>query len=221
MITFIVATHNQETFDRNIGTSQIYIENKYEFIIQKGYTNIRKAYNDAIGKVITPYVCFLHHDIWMPPEFETQLIYSLEEVNRQCLNHGVLGSAGAKYHEGQTLYLGSLFWANHIWGHLNLAPFKQFAMVDTLDELMLIMKTEDCGKFDETIPYNHFYGAEQCLKLTTKGKKNFALPLFCQHDSSPSNRPEQENEELLKCAKIFSDRYPYLLPFSTTCMIVR
>jgi glycosyltransferase involved in cell wall biosynthesis len=220
MITFVVATHNEETFNKDIGTSKIYLDNKYKFIIQKGFTNIREAYNNALPLVTTPYVCFLHHDVWMPPEFEEQLIFSLNEINRLDPNHGVLGSAGAKYYNGDTLYLGSLFWANHIWGHVNLAPYKQFGIVDTLDELMLIMKTQDCQKFKEQLILNHFYGSEQCLAMSFLGKKNYALPLFCSHSSLPNNRPEKENEELLQCANYFKTLYPQLVPFSTTCMKV-
>jgi hypothetical protein len=91
------------------------------------------------------------------------------------------------------------------------------AQVDTLDELMLIIRNDGKLLFDERIPSAHFYGADICLQASSQGLGSFVINAYCHHNSTNSN---PYTPEFRMAAKYMQEKWKRRLPFATTCTLV-
>jgi len=204
---FITPSHNPEILQKNLLKSKIF--KKYKLIIQRGYTNISKAYNDV--KTRDKIRIYIHHDVFLPDDFETNLLKSLNDIEKIDPNWGVLGVAGVKTAPlGKEIY-GNISDRGKQWGKPDNLPHE----VDTLDELMLIIKNRDL-KFDENIPTTHFYGADICIQAKQKGMNNYAINAYCHHNSGLGEKPK----EFYIAKDYMTKKWKNLLPIATTCTIL-
>jgi hypothetical protein len=89
------------------------------------------------------------------------------------------------------------------------------AQVQTLDEIVLILRKSSGLRFDESLPHFHFYGTDICMAADARGLKSYAISAFCIHNT-------QQNFVL---PKEFYESYRYIkhkwknsLPIRTTCV---
>ena len=87
--------------------------------------------------------------------------------------------------------------------------------VETLDEIILIIKKSSGLRFDIALPHYHLYGADICMSAKEKGMTNYAIQGFCVHNTN----------QLLILPKEFYDCYRYIkrkwkkyLPIYASCM---
>jgi len=215
MITFVVASHNKDTFNNNIGISKIYKEGKYKFIVIEGFDKCTRAYNSVLDQIKTPYVAYLHHDIIMFDNFETQLITAINNLNFIDPTWGVAGMAGVTKEGG---FIGCCLSYGAPWGSFRLLPNDRPYEINVLDELFLLKKN-DGYLFDENISYNHMYGSDLCLHYRNNNQKSYVIPALVNHNASFERNPNEGNE-LSLAAKYIGDKYPQYVPFTTTCLRV-
>jgi hypothetical protein len=58
------------------------------------------------------------------------------------------------------------------------------ATVQSLDELLLIVKRSAGVCFDGRLPGFHLYGTDICLEARKRGLRSYAVPAFCIHNAS-------------------------------------
>lgn len=200
MIEFVTASHSEEVLQANLLRSPIL--DKYPLTVQKNYTNVPKAYNEA--KTSASIVIYLHHDVFLPESFELDLMMSLFRIP----DFGVLGVAGVtanrKIH-------GNILDRGRPWGSKNDLP----SLVDTLDELLLV--THGDTRFDENLQQD-FYGADICMVARKRGLMNFAINAFCHHNSSRSFGGRTDS--YYDSEKYFREKWKDYLPVPTTTTIV-
>jgi hypothetical protein len=208
---FIVATNNDEILQKNFLSSKVIRDNKYPVILQRGYRNIGKAYNDAMARMDAALLVCLHQDVFLPDEWEGQALASLQKL--ETSNWGVLGVAGMKLVKRQRILIGHVLDAGKELGSPEDLP----AAVDTLDELLLIIRNDKKLLFDEQIPTAHFYGADICLQAASHGMDCFAIRAYCQHNAADINR---YTPEFRLAAQYMQKKWRRRLPFATTCTTV-
>lgn len=223
MITFIVASHDEEVFNKNIGNTFYYKIFPNKFIIQKGYTNIRKAFNDALieNKISSKYLAFIHHDVWFNEDFADKLNGVFNRLEEMDPNFGVLGFAGVNWKKNnfKKEYVCSVNDRGNIYGY-RADDNDEIVEVETVDELCLITKNEDWVRFDQESPNRHLYGAELCLKANSLTKKNYIIPIRIDHNGKFYGYLEMIylNKELIEAADHLKKEHREYFPFSTTCM---
>lgn len=211
MIEFITASHDETILYGNLKRSPIFngSSNKSSLSIKKGFTNIPMAYNE-IGP-ITEFMGYVHHDVYLPPTFESDLYCALIEMETIDPNWGVLGVAGVRLVDGKKMNHGYISDRGRQWG----SPAGLPAQVDTLDELLLI--THGDLQFDEQFDL-HFYGADICMQARLQGRKNYAINAYCQHNSGlPLG---YRSESFRECERRFRAKYIDHLPIVTTCSMI-
>jgi hypothetical protein len=206
---FIVATNNEELLQKNFLSSKVIRDAKYPVALQRGYRNIGKAYNDAMAKMDAEILVCLHQDVFLPDAWEEQVLASL--TNMGATNWGVLGVAGAKLVGRQAVNVGYALDR----GVELVPPEKLPARIDTLDELLLIIRNDRNLLFDEQIPTAHFYGADICLQASCQGSGCFVISAYCHHNALDYNR---DTPEFRLAAKYMQRKWRRHLPFVTTCM---
>ena len=207
-IVFITASHSRDILENNLLMSKVL--DKYPLHIMQGYKNIPKAYNRATIDGINIYV---HNDVFLPDNFEENLLKSLDAINRTDSDWGVLGVAGViATPDNKKASYGSLLDRGMDWDGIKEIPHE----VDTLDELMLITKGDLI--FDDNIPSAHFYGCDICLQSTLLGRKNYVVNAYCHHNSDLPQ--EGRPDGFLEARDYIKEKYKDYLPIATTCTVI-
>lgn len=202
MFEFVTASHREDVLQNNLLRSPI-VQKHYPLTIQRGYTNVAKAYNSFQADLYTQYVVYVHNDVFLPASFEHDLLKALEYMPDDWAVLGVAGVSGPvrKIH-------GFISDRGRTWGSANNLPH----LVDTLDEMLLITHGTLC--FDENLPLD-FYGADICINQKIKGGKCYAINAFCEHNSS---RPMGgRTPSFYESEAYFRNKWRDHLPIFTTC----
>jgi hypothetical protein len=211
-LTFASAINDRELFASNFLASPIFAgSHPHQIIVQSSFPSAAKAYNDAIDRSKNEIIVFAHQDMVFPASWLTDLERALNNLDRIDPNWGVLGCFGetADAQGRGHVYMPGL----GIVG----APSENPQPVQTLDEIVLIIKKSSGLRFDPNLPHFHFYGADICLRANRLGRKSYAISAFCLHNT-------QFNlvlpREFYACYRHIKREWRAQLPIQTTCVRV-
>jgi Glycosyltransferase like family len=211
-ITFAVAVNNRAVFKTNFLASPcLRGVHDHEVLAQEGFISAAKAYNDAIDRSTNDLIVFVHQDIFLPETWLQQLNLALDWLRCSDPRWGVAGSYG-KTVDGSG------------WGHVYSSgrgiigkPLEQPVPVQTLDEIVLILRKSSGLRFDERIPHYHLYGSDICLSAAKRGMTSYAISAFCIHNTQQNLvLPKEFYECYRELKRIWMDQ----LPIQTTCIRV-
>ena len=179
---------------------------RYPLIIQRGYDNVPRAYNEA--RATGDLVIYIHHDVFLPDDFEADLLAGIADIETRDQDWGVLGVAGVVVTpSGKDLFAHLLDRGSLTEGDGPL-PHE----VETLDELILV--THGDFTFDESLG-NHFYGADICLQARLQGRRSYAIKALLHHNCG--RKFGQRPPDFAVSRELFRNKYRHLLPLATTC----
>jgi len=181
-------------------------------IVQKGFSSAAQAYNDALERVTTDIVVFAHQDVYLPAGWANGFQQAIERLENGDPNWAVAGSYGTSYKDrdaGLVYCVANRRMMGRVTGELQ--------SVDSLDELLLVIKKSSGLRFDEGLQGFHFYGTDICLQARARGLSSYAFEELCIHNA--------EKTEVLPRA--FWKGYFYIrkkwrryLPIATPCICV-
>jgi hypothetical protein len=212
-ITFVVATNNRQMLETNFLASPCLRQpHPHQLLLQEGFYSAAKAYNDAIDRIVgNEVMVFVHQDILLPETWPFQLQRALEWLELEDPNWGVLGCYGETRDDGGLGYVYSTG-----WGMVG-KPLERPEAVQTLDEIILILKKTSDLRFDDTLPHFHMYGADICMAAATRGMKSYAIPAFCVHNTQ---QMLVLPKEFYDCYRYFQRKWKKFLPIQTSCIRV-
>jgi glycosyltransferase involved in cell wall biosynthesis len=209
-ITFVVSVNNRAVFQNNFLASPCLgqLKNR-QILVQEGFSSAAKAYNCAIDRAANDLIVFCHQDIVLPKEWLSQLDDALDYLEVQDPNWGVLGSYG-KTQDGRG------------WGHVYSSgrgvigkALARPVAIQTLDEIVLILRKSSGLRFDNALPHFHFYGTDICLRAMTRGMKSYAISAFCVHNT---HQTLVLPKEFYQCCRHIRREWKSCLPIQTTCV---
>jgi hypothetical protein len=178
-ITFVVAVNNRDILANNfLASACLQGKHKHQILIQEGFASASKAYNDGIDKSANDVIVFAHQDILFATDWITDLERALDALEETDPDWGILGCYGETLNDGGRGYI--LSGEQGILGK----PFAQPAAVQTLDELVLIMRKSSGMRFDDGLPGFHLYGTDICMEAAKRGRKSYAISAFCIHNAA-------------------------------------
>lgn len=209
-ITFVVATNNQEILRQNLLASPcLRAPHNHQILVQEGFSTATGAYNDGLRRATNELVIFVHQDIYLPEDWMSKLEYALQRLEKVDPVWGVLGCWGATA-SGE--YHGHVYSSG--WGILG-TEFDSPEPVQTLDEIVLIVRKSSGLVFDPHLPHFHFYGTDICMRAAAGKMKSYAMSAFCVHNTS----------QILELPADFYRCYSHVrgvwkddLPIQTTCI---
>lgn len=209
-ITFVVAVNDRESFKTNFLASPcLRAPYEHQILVQEGFVSAAKAYNDAIGKAFHDLVVFCHQDIFLPDNWVLELSCALESLGMTDPNWGVLGCYGETLNDNGRGYVYSS--GRGIMGR----PFRDPAQVQTLDEIVLILRKSSGLFFDDRLPHFHLYGTDICLRAARRQMKSYAISAFCIHNT---NQTLVLPSEFYACHNHIKRVWNDCLPIRTTCL---
>jgi hypothetical protein len=206
-LTFVAAVNNRELLRDNLLMSPCFCEaNGHQILVQEKFLSAASAYNDAIQKSLNDFIVFCHQDIVLPHYWISQLEQALFWLEANDPTWGVLGCYG-KTSDGTG------------WGHIYSSGrgvmgrrLEYPVGVQTLDEVVLIIRKSSGLLFNEYLPNFHLYGADICLAAAEQGMKSYVIPTFCIHNT-------QQNlllpEEFYECCRRVRRTWKKRLPIHT------
>ncbi len=208
-ITFCVATNNPDVLAENFSSSPfLSAPNDYQVLLRSGFVSAGTAYNDAIDASSNDLIVFAHQDVYFPQEWIAQLQRALAQLNETDPEWGVLGCWGIT--EGGK-YRGFICSSTH---GIHGKPFGEPARVETLDELVLILRKSSRLRFDENLTHFHIYGADICLTAGQHHLNSYAIDAPCVHNTKQGAILP---EEYYLCSTYIRRKWRAALPIQTTC----
>jgi hypothetical protein len=210
-ISFVVPVNDDHVYENNIMASPIFKNNNnYQIIKQTGFVSASKAYNDGINQSENEIIVFAHQDIVFPDFWENELTRALVFLEENDPDWGVIGCYGHDMHGDG---FGFMYCAGNdkLLGRFSAHPIQ----VQTLDEVVLIIKKSSGLRFDDSMPYFHLYGADICMTAASSGKKCYAISAFCLHNTNLL--PFLPNDFFV-CYEYVKTKWFHLLPIDTTCI---
>lgn len=177
--TFVVAVNNRDVFETHFLASPcLGAPHAHEVLVQEGFKSASQAYNDAIDRARNDFIVFVHQDVILPERWLDQLESSLDYLEENDPQWGVLGCYGETRSQGGRGYVYSS--GLGIIGQASEHPMP----VQTLDEIVLVLRKSSGLRFDGNLPHFHLYGTDICLRAEQLGRKNYALSAFCIHNTN-------------------------------------
>lgn len=211
-ITFVVAVNNRQILaDNFLASPCLQPHHPHQVILQESFRSAATAYNDAIERSVNDLMVFLHQDVVLPKGWLSDLWRALECLQGMDPNWGVLGCYGETADDngrGRIYAPGQGFLGK---------PLERPAAVQTLDEIVLILRRSSGLRFDERLPHFHLYGPGICLAAAARGKKSYAISALCVHNTQQIFvLPPEFYECYAQFRRIWKDE----LPIRTTCVTV-
>ena len=208
--TLAIAVNNIEILEKNLYLSpDVQRVHKHQILVKKNFPSASIAYNSAIDEAENEIIIFIHQDIYLPENWLSDLRQSLLYLKEKQINWGVLGCFGSTQAEVGIGRLCDTPWGTHGRKINNPEP------VETLDEIILVIRKSSGLRFDPLLPHFHLYGTDLCMSAKNNGMTNFAFQGFCVHNTN----------QLLSLPKEFYDCYRYIkkkwakyLPITTSCI---
>lgn len=209
-ITFCVAVNKPEILKRNFLASPCLANpQQFQVLIQQGFSSAASAYNEAIEKSVNDLIVFAHQDVYLPEGWVQQLQESQAVVEQSDRRWGVLGCYGIT---GDGKYCGYVCSSTQ---GIHGKHFDEPERVQTLDEIVLIMRRSSGLRFDEDLPHFHLYGTDICLAAAQKGMMSYAICAPCIHNTEQGPiLPSQFYE----CCAGIRQKWMTALPIQTTCI---
>ena len=154
-----------------------------EVNVQRDAMSAGCAYNRGIQSTKAEIMLFVHQDVFLPLGWLEQFEQSIKMLDCHDPNWGVAGLFGTQRAGGGKGFLYSTGLQRTVG-----EPFEGFGEVETLDEVMLVVRRSSGLRFDEQLPGFHLYGADICVSARQRGMKNYAVSAFCIHNSNGIGR---------------------------------
>ncbi len=208
-ITFVVAVNKKDVLERNFLASPFLLgAHPHQILFQENFSSAALAYNDAIDKSVNDLIVFCHQDIFFPEDWMSDLHRALQYLDRHDPKWGVVGCSGIT-REG--VYRGHVYSS----GVGIIGVPSDPAEVQTLDEIVLILRKSSGLRFDGELPHFHLYGADICLRAAVREMKTYAISAFCVHNTYTNYTLPKEFYE---CCDYMRHEWREALPIQTTCI---
>jgi len=209
-VTFVVAVNSREVLEANLLASPCLLgAHAHQVILQEGFSSAAQAYNHALNNCTNNIVVFVHQDVFLPGNWLSELSASLDFLAKNDAGWGVLGCWG---HTQQGPGVGYVYTSGH---GVDGQAFEHPMPVQTLDEIVLIVRKSSNLRFDDHLPDFHFYGTDICMAAASKGQKCYAIPAFCVHNA---RWYRSYPKEFYRCYKHVKNAWKKFLPIQTSCI---
>ncbi|MDO8882613.1 MAG: hypothetical protein U0934_07870 [Pseudotabrizicola sp.] len=174
--SFVCASNSDAVLSANLAASPILAEG-LSLHVERGAASASTAYNRAIDATDADVIVFAHHDVYLPKGWDRLLTARLAELTRIDPNWAVAGAYGVAgdYNQFGPVWTSSL---GQIIGRVPLQP----ESVNSLDEMLIVLRRASGLRFDDEQPGWHMYGTDIVCRARAAGFGAYAIGLPCIHN---------------------------------------
>lgn len=208
--TVVAAVNNDDVLRQNLLRSPGV--HAHQVILKRGFKSAALAYNSAIDEAESDLIIFVHQDIYLPDSWFPALNRALEYLDEHDGSWGVLGCFGSTAHDpgglGRVYTNGMGFHGREL-----AAPY----MVETLDEIILILRRSSELRFDPNLPHFHWYGTDICLTARAAGRASYVFQGLCVHNT---NQLIHLPDDFYVGHQYIKRKWAQYLPITAACVTV-
>jgi hypothetical protein len=211
--TLVAAVNNRKTLQENLLASPDLADgSSVRLLVKEGLPSASLAYNQAIDEADTDVIVFVHQDIFLPAKWFDCLRRAIRDLEESNTPWGVLGSFGSSHDAFGGV--GRVY-TNGLGMHGNAITAPK--AVETLDEIVLVLKKSSGLRFDPALPHFHMYGIDVCMAARHAGLGSFSIPAFCVHNT---NQLLELPAEFYDCYDFVKAKWSQYLPIAASCMTI-
>jgi hypothetical protein len=208
--TIVAAVNDMQVLQGNLFLSPGMKDDNIQLIIKRDRLSASLAYNEAVEEADNEIIIFVHQDVYFPETWFSDLKRSISYLEKEKISWGVLGCFGSR--PGGAGGIGRVCTNGMgLHGHEIDKP----EPVQTLDEIVLVIRKSSGLRFDPTLPHFHLYGTDICMSAKDKGLVSYAMPAFCVHNT---NQLVHLPKEFYNCYRHIKSRWSKYLPIYTSCI---
>lgn len=197
------ASHSDPILNANLAASPL-VRAGQPCHVERDAPSAGIAYNRLLDRTTAAVVVFAHHDVWLPPGWETLLAARLADLPPDWALFGSFGVGLDAAHIGP-VWSSSL---GMIVGRVPMAPVP----VQSFDELLIVMRRSTGLRFDEALPGWHLYGTDIVTQARAKGMTAHAGALPCIHND---RYHEALGPDFTACYRYMQRKWADRLPLRT------
>lgn len=176
-IVVVAASNDQKILDGNLRRSPCIASGQVRLRVEWNATSASIAYNSALDATHAPVVVFAHQDVYFPRGWEQLLQRRIAEVARGDPNWGVIGALGV----GLDGRVQGPVWSTSL-GQIVGVVRPASTVVQSLDELLIVVRRSAGLRFDEALPNFHLYGLDIVQIARAAGLASYVVPLPLVHN---------------------------------------
>lgn len=182
-IVVATASHDAAILAANLARSPCIARGRVALHVERDAPSAALAYNRALDATDAPVVVFAHHDVFLPQGWEALLQARLAALTRHDPHWAVAGAFGvgldgAGWGPVWSTSLGQVV------GRVGLMPVP----VQSLDELLIVLRRASGLRFDAGLPGFHLYGTDIVQAARAAGRGAWALALPLVHNDAYKDR---------------------------------
>jgi len=180
MIDVIAAVNSESILRNNLVRSSLFNHPNVTLTLQKGYFSASAAYNSAFKRCAYDLVVFVHLDVYIPDGWEEKVIRNIAYLDETDPTWAVLGVYGVMKSGQHVGYVWSSGLDNVIGQAFDLP-----VPVESVDELLIIVKKSSGIRFDDKLPGYHLYGTDIVQNSLAHNKGAYVICAPVIHNSRP------------------------------------
>ena len=209
--TIVACVNNDDVLQKNLLLSPGLLNGgRNQLALKRGFSAASVAYNSAIEEAENDIVIFVHQDVYLPDTWFTDLKRCLVSLEAAGANWGVLGCYG--FRKGRDGGLGHVY-TRGLGRHGRKITRPE--PVETLDEIILILRKSSGLRFDSRLPHFHLYGTDICMTARERGLVSYAFQGYCVHNT---NQLLILPKEFYTCYRLIRRKWAHELPIHTSCI---
>lgn len=176
MSQFVIAcaSHSDAILGANLARSPLLLH--VPLHVERNAPSSTIAYTRVLEATTAPIVVFAHHDVYLPQGWDALLTARLAELPPDWAVFGSFGIGLDGAHIGP-VWSSSL---GMIVGRVPMAPVP----VQSVDELLIVLRRDSGLRFDQALPGWHMYGTDIVQTALAAGRGAYAGALPCIHNDN-------------------------------------
>ena len=175
----VAAVSSNKILDENLKQSPLIKKRLAPLLEVRNAQSASEAYNQGLKHFRdTDLIVFAHQDVYIPENWYDNVVNAIKELNQQSIKWGVLGVFGKNQHGDP---VGKL-WDSGMGKELGIT-FDKPTLIETLDELLIIVNPNIDLHFDEKLPGFDLFGTDICASARSKSYKCYAICAPVIHNS--------------------------------------
>jgi hypothetical protein len=179
-LCIIALVNDEASLAHNLLASDLVARHGVPVHVERGATSASVGYNRALDATTAPIVILAHQDVYFPPDWHHFLAAAIALADAQDHDWAILAPFGMCARTG--VHLGDV-WSTGISRRVG-RRVTGLAPVQSLDELVIVLKRASGLRFDPDLPRYHLYGLDIVQTAIAAGKGAYVADLPVVHNDS-------------------------------------